>query len=193
MTLLLVLDVEGRCFSAARYIGSLSLQDDASRLDPRQTVHYPDCRRWTFSIFFRPKEIVCATMMPWGFIQNIVTWISGLFYFGNEHFAIFFLQDSLTVNDAVWKRLQVDLCSRLRLETFLPHVSQSPHFLAALELKTKRPINPSVKLEFKQIDIFLQQSWSLAVIMRIRSPGRDSSQEIVQHKLHISLLHDHLF
>lgn len=36
--------------------------------------------------FSRPKEIVCPTMIPQGFIQCIVTWISGLGYFENEHF-----------------------------------------------------------------------------------------------------------
>lgn len=51
--------------------------------------------------FSRPKEIVCPTMMPQGFIQCIVTWISGLGYFGNEHLATFWLQDSLTGKDSV--------------------------------------------------------------------------------------------
>lgn len=36
------LDVEGRCFSAVQYIGSLFLQNSASRLHPRRTVYYTD-------------------------------------------------------------------------------------------------------------------------------------------------------
>lgn len=43
--------------------------------------------------FSRPKEIVCPSMMPRGFIQCIVTWISGLRYFGNEHLATLWPQD----------------------------------------------------------------------------------------------------
>lgn len=40
-------------------------------------------------------------MMPRGFIQCIVTWISGLCYFGNEHLATFWLQDVLIGKDTV--------------------------------------------------------------------------------------------
>lgn len=47
--------------------------------------------------FSRPKETVCPTVMPRGFIQCIVTWISGLCYSGNEHLATFWLQDKDTV------------------------------------------------------------------------------------------------
>lgn len=47
--------------------------------------------------FSRPKETVCPTMMPQGFIRCIVTWISGLCYSGNEHSATFWLQYEDTV------------------------------------------------------------------------------------------------
>ncbi|KAM7424171.1 hypothetical protein PAMA_000490 [Pampus argenteus] len=51
--------------------------------------------------FSRPKEIVCPTMIPWGFTQCIVTSISGLFYFENEHLVTFWQQDGLIVKDTV--------------------------------------------------------------------------------------------
>ncbi len=59
--------------------------------------------------FSRPKEIVCPTMMPRGFVQCIVTWISGLCYFGNEHLATFWLQDGAWwVRTLSQTRLQVE-------------------------------------------------------------------------------------
>lgn len=54
--------------------------------------------------FSRPEETVYPTVMPWGFVQFTVNWISGLCYFGNENLATVWLQDGLTVRDTVPKK-----------------------------------------------------------------------------------------
>lgn len=62
-------------------------------------------------LFAKPKEIVWATMKPAGFRHSIVTWISGLCYFGKEHLATFWHSMVWWVRTPSHTRSQVQLVS----------------------------------------------------------------------------------